>query len=304
MNATASERLAPRPGDHIVGDGGVTMNRAFTVSATPEQVWPWLLQLGKGRAGWYFPRMVESVIPPSRRGIRHIDPQWQNLRVGDIIPDYGGARGYFEVADIVAPHTLVYQSARGGAHLSWAIILESVPGRAPRTRVCLRLRLNPVRRRQLARLGELVDVLTVAGMAAGLRERLAEQDLGDASPLTAALISACGTASMTWREMRVSAASATSTKPRVRRRRGGIMVGHPRPAPATRTRRPSGTANRVALVHLGQPPGCLRADDRLVQERIRLAAWGAEVRSRFPGVLQRLGQRDQQASAAYGLGRH
>jgi hypothetical protein len=50
---------------------------------------------------------------------------------------------------------------------------ESVPGPTPRTRVCLRLRLNPVRRRQLARLGELVDVRTVAGMAAGLRERLA-----------------------------------------------------------------------------------------------------------------------------------
>jgi hypothetical protein len=181
VNATASERLAPRPGDQIVGDGGVTMNRAFTVAATPERVWPWLLQLGKARAGWYFPRTVEWVIPRSRRGIRRIDPRWQNLSVGDIIPDYGGARGYFEVAEIAAPRTLVYKSARGRTHLSWAIILESVPGPAPRTRVCLRLRLNPVRRRQLARLGELLDVLTVAGMAAGLEERLAEQHHGDAA---------------------------------------------------------------------------------------------------------------------------
>jgi hypothetical protein len=142
VRATAAERLAPRPGDDIVGDGGVTMNRAFTVEATPGQVWPWLLQLGKARAGWYFPRTVEWVIPRSRRGIRRIDPRWQNLSVGDIIPDYGGARGYFEVAEIAAPRTLVYKSARGRTHLSWAIILESVPGPVPRTRVCLSLVFN------------------------------------------------------------------------------------------------------------------------------------------------------------------
>lgn len=182
VNATAAERLASRPGDQIVGDGAMTMNRAFTVAATPEQVWPWLLQLGKARAGWYFPRSAESVIPPSRRGVRRIHPQWQHLKVGDIIPDYGGAKGYFEVAEILAPRTLVYRSVRGGMALSWAITLESVPGPASRTRVCLRLRLNPVRRRWLARLGELIDVLTVAGLAAGLQERLAEQRDGDRAP--------------------------------------------------------------------------------------------------------------------------
>jgi hypothetical protein len=68
---------------------------------------------------------------------------------------------------------LVYTSRRGRTDVTWAIGLEPV-GRAE-TRVVLRLRLHPVRHVRLARTaGELLDVLTIAGMAAGLRERLAD----------------------------------------------------------------------------------------------------------------------------------
>lgn len=177
--ARPEEVAAPRRGDDLVPDADVVMDRAFTLDCAPELVWPWLVQLGKHRAGWYLPRAVERLIPTSRRAIRFVSSRWQDLHVGDIIPDYGGRHETFEVALVEPPSTLVYRSRRGHVEVSWAITLtltnRDAPER-PRTRVHLRLRLGSLRRPWLARTGgELVDLLTVAGLAAGLRERLASE---------------------------------------------------------------------------------------------------------------------------------
>ena len=92
-----------------------------------------------------------------------------------MIPDYGGRDETFQVAAIEPESSLVYRSVRGRVNVTWSITLFPVPADGPaRTRVHLRLRLGPVRRKWLARTaGELVDALTIAGMAAGLKERLA-----------------------------------------------------------------------------------------------------------------------------------
>ena len=184
VRPSAEEVARSLPGDEVVPTAGrtaVTMDRAFDVDRPPEDVWPWLLQLGKGRAGWYLPRSVERALPRSRRGARRVSPQWQALAVGDRIPDYGPG-GYFEVARLEPPYVLVYRSRRGRTHLSWAITLR--PGARPgATRVHLRLRLAPVRRVRLAEhVGGAFDALTIAGMAGGLRERLDEGSEGSEGP--------------------------------------------------------------------------------------------------------------------------
>jgi hypothetical protein len=47
------------------------------------------------------------------------------------------------------------------------------------TRILLRLRMAPIKRVWLAKsAGELLDLLTIAGMAAGLRERLGDRERG------------------------------------------------------------------------------------------------------------------------------
>ena len=172
--ASPAERAAPRPGDQIVAPADVVMDRAFTVAAPPAAVWPWLAQLGKGRAGWYLPRRLERFLPRARRGARRLRQDWVNLRVGDVVPDYGGRDETFEVAELTPPVSLVYRSRRGRTLVTWSITLEAA-GEADRTRVFLRLRMGPVRHQVLARTaGELLDLLTIAGMASGLRERLAE----------------------------------------------------------------------------------------------------------------------------------
>ena len=173
VSATADERGRSLPGDGLVPHPDVVMDRGFDLSAPPAEVFPWLVQLGKQRAGWYFPRSVERLVPRGRRGLRYVDPRWQVLRVGDVIPDYGGADETFTVEQVVPPERIVYSSTRGRASVSWELALEPAGERG--TRVHLRLRVGPVRHRRLAATGgELVDLLTVAGLAAGLAERLRE----------------------------------------------------------------------------------------------------------------------------------
>ncbi len=169
---TAAERAAALPGDEFVARPDVVMDRGFSVPAPPQAVWPWIVQLGKERAGWYLPAWAERWVPGPRRGLRAVDPRLQGLAPGDVIPDWGGRRATFHVAVVTAPAALVHRSVRGAMHISWAITLA--PEGAGGTRLHLRLRLGGVRRRWLAVTGgELVDALTIAGLAAGLRERVA-----------------------------------------------------------------------------------------------------------------------------------
>jgi Polyketide cyclase / dehydrase and lipid transport len=180
VRATDPERQAARPGDQLVDPADVVMDRAFTVAAAPEEVWPWLLQLGKRRAGWYLPARAERFLPAGRRAARSLNRAWLRLQAGDVIPDYGGRNATFEVAQISPPHSLVYRSRRGGTSVSWSLTLEPAGADGSSTRVLARLRLAPVRHLLLARTaGELVDKLTIAGMAAGLRERVAGQPRAD-----------------------------------------------------------------------------------------------------------------------------
>lgn len=177
--ASDAEKNAGRPGDALVEPADVVMDRSFTVEAPPEAVWPWLVQLGKARAGWYLPRAVEWLLPRSRRAARSLNPAWLRLEEGDVVPDYGGRDATFQVARIAPPSVLVYRSRRGRTNLTWSLALESAGGDPGRTRVLLRLRMAPVRHRLLARTaGGLIDLLTVAGMAAGLAERLRGQQTG------------------------------------------------------------------------------------------------------------------------------
>ena len=174
VRATPEEVARPLPGDELLPHADVVMDRAFSLPAPPDLVWPWLVQLGKRRAGWYLTRRVERAIPPSRRALRHVEPRWQQLRVGDVVPDYGGPHETFTVARLDAPDHLVYTSTRGHTEVTWAIVLVPYDAHGvAATRVQLRLRLHPVKRTWLAHaVGEPFDALTVAGMAAGLAERL------------------------------------------------------------------------------------------------------------------------------------
>lgn len=170
VGPTEEEVAATLLGDDLVPDAQVVMDRGFALPGPPDLVWPWFDQLGKDRAGWYLPRRVETLVPRSRRALRHLDPGIPSLRPGDVIADWGGPGATFEIVTHRAPEVLVHRSVRGDLRISWTIALRPV---AAGTRVHLRSRMAGVRRVRLARVGGgLLDLLTVAGLAAGLRERI------------------------------------------------------------------------------------------------------------------------------------
>jgi hypothetical protein len=69
------------PGDEVIPKAKST-TRAITIDATPEQVWPWLVQIGYGRAGWYSYDWIDNDGRPSAD---RIVPELQELELGDQI---------------------------------------------------------------------------------------------------------------------------------------------------------------------------------------------------------------------------
>ena len=164
-------------GDELVPDANMVFDRTRKIAAAPEAIWPWLVQLGKGRAGWYAPRAVERLFPPSRRATRTLDQHHQHLAVGDRIPDYGGKHAHLEVAEIDPPHALVYRDERRGAPFSWAITLTpDTPGTTVvRLRFRGRLKSAGLTRRLILVGGGFFDGLTGEIMLRGLEERSSER---------------------------------------------------------------------------------------------------------------------------------
>lgn len=170
VRPTAAERAAVLPGDDLLEPADVVMDRAFSLDAPPEAVWPWVAQLGKGRGGWYFPGLVERLLPRRGRGLRHVDPALVDLSAGDVVPDWGGRDASFTVAEVQPPSHLLYRSLRGHTEFTWVLHLTPV---GPGTRLHLRLRMAPVRHDRIAAVaGGAVDLATIAALAVGLRERV------------------------------------------------------------------------------------------------------------------------------------
>jgi proline iminopeptidase len=69
-------------GDELVADPTAVETRGITIDDTPDKVWPWLVQMGYGRAGWYSYEPLDSKIPSAKE----ILPEFQELRAGDMKP--------------------------------------------------------------------------------------------------------------------------------------------------------------------------------------------------------------------------
>jgi hypothetical protein len=109
---TRAELDQALPGDDLVPGARVVMDRAVTLPAPPERVWPWLVQLGKERAGWYLPGWLERAVPRGRRSLRYLEADFQQLATGDEVPDWGPGEPRFRAMIVDPPRALVYLTAR------------------------------------------------------------------------------------------------------------------------------------------------------------------------------------------------
>ncbi|MFZ2014313.1 MAG: hypothetical protein WAV00_10865 [Nocardioides sp.] len=86
--STRAERGRLLPGDEIVAVPGVQTDHAVTISAPPSAVWPWLVQMGWGRGGWYTAPWVDRLLfPDNGPSAERIDPDLQGIEIGTFIPD-------------------------------------------------------------------------------------------------------------------------------------------------------------------------------------------------------------------------
>ncbi len=128
--ASDDELTRPLPGDDLVTQPKLTYTRAVTIAAPPEDVWPWLVQYGQGRGGFYSYDAVENLIGCDIHSTDQILPQHQQLEVGDIIRS--GGRDTFPcwiVMDVDPPHTLVLQGAGTPAEIEVPDVVDEVPER-------------------------------------------------------------------------------------------------------------------------------------------------------------------------------
>jgi hypothetical protein len=90
--ATAEEVFRPMPGDELVSEATFHQTHAITIAAPPEDIWPWLIQMGYGRAGFYSYETIERAM--GLTGIKNTDvilPQFQHLKLGEAVPFGPGA---------------------------------------------------------------------------------------------------------------------------------------------------------------------------------------------------------------------
>ncbi len=83
--ATDRDRTRPLLGDDAWIGGAVTGTRAVTVAAPPEKVWPWLIQIGQERAGFYSCTWLENLVLAGLRNTLEIRPEWQTREAKDIV---------------------------------------------------------------------------------------------------------------------------------------------------------------------------------------------------------------------------
>lgn len=164
--AAAAEVARSLPGDEVVQEPTFEATRAITIAATPEQIWPWLLQVGVKRAGWYSYDMLDNLGRPSAL---EIIPELQQVAVGDVMgmsPD--GLKGV-EVLDLDLPRSMMWGTL---PDTTWLWFLE--PRRDGTTRVLTRIRkryrwLSPSIAFSL--LIEFADIWMIRKMLLNLRER-------------------------------------------------------------------------------------------------------------------------------------
>lgn len=152
--ATPEERSRTWPGDEFTPHTMGICTRAITIRATPEQIWPWIMQIGQDRAGYYSYSWLENLFRAEMNNTFQLVPAWQHRSVGDDLwmaakHRYGG-RARMTVARIEPFHAMVNVAyadrdaalnAQWAPHGSWNFLLLPISGgdsSCPITRLIMR----------------------------------------------------------------------------------------------------------------------------------------------------------------------
>jgi hypothetical protein len=157
------------PGDRAVRDPYTVSTRAVSIRARPDQIWPWLAQMGAGRGGLYSYDWLDRLFGyTGAASSDDILPQFQDLDVGDVIPLGSGPSWPVIVAD--RNQALVVEPVAGAVSWAWTLTVLD----ASTTRLISRVRVRLGRKPLLLACAPAVDLpwfLMERKMLRGIKRR-------------------------------------------------------------------------------------------------------------------------------------
>lgn len=178
--ATNEELSRRLPGDELLEPADLVATRAIRIDAPPSAIWPWLVQMGPGRAGAYTYDWIENIFGLNMHSADRIVPEWQQLEVGKVLRSREGRPGMR--VEILEPER-VYSSRSEAGDWVWTFVLVPENGS---TRLISRNRIAMKGAAAGQRLGMLVmepgSLVMERKMLLGIKERAerlaAEQSSG------------------------------------------------------------------------------------------------------------------------------
>ena len=187
----AREVALDLPGDELVEEPTASETRGITIDAPVRDVWPWLVQMGYGRGGWYSYEPLDSKLPSTH----DIVPDYQQLSVGDTMPTYPGFAFDVKVVEPEKALVLFTDSASAKSQMeaanskaqnipdfaaSWSFYLE--PEGSDKTRLIERFRIQaPAGGPPPAVMNEIMGtgiVLMARKQLIGIKERVERKAAG------------------------------------------------------------------------------------------------------------------------------
>jgi len=104
--ATEEEAQKRLPGDDFVPEPKWSYTHAIDIKTSADKVWPWLVQIGQGRGGFYSYEVLENAIGCDIQNTDRILPEFQNLKIGDTVALHP-KNALFRVAKLVTNKLLV-----------------------------------------------------------------------------------------------------------------------------------------------------------------------------------------------------
>ena len=171
--ATDDEVASAMPGDDVVHHPTFDATRAVTIQARPEEIWPWLVQMGLTRAGWYSYDWLDNLGRPSAQ---HIIPELQHVTVGDVIPMSPDGKAGMWVKALEPNQWMLWGDTKGAATWYWGLC----PRDKNRTRLITRVRMHyhwtsPAILFDL--LVEFTDIIMMRKCMLGIKQRVENQAL-------------------------------------------------------------------------------------------------------------------------------
>jgi hypothetical protein len=178
--ATDEEVARRLPGDELLEPADLVATRAIRIDAPPSAIWPWLVQMGPGRAGAYTYDWIENIFGLNMHSSDRIVPEWQQIDVGEVLRSREGRPGMR--VEILEPER-VYSSRSEAGDWVWTFVLTPDNGS---TRLISRNRIAMRGAAAGQRLGMLVmepgSLVMERKMLLGIKERAerlaAEQSSG------------------------------------------------------------------------------------------------------------------------------